>query len=80
MERIKVVYKNNGEITFNAPDGAYNDIIKLVMSEEPPKFISSLEGSIYKFCLSLRGVLFVSLERENETTENKPYFGFVDKH
>lgn len=80
MERIKVVYKNNAEITFNAPDGVCNDIIRLIMSEQPPEFISSLEGSIYKFCLSLKGILFISLEKEDKTTESNHSFGFVDKH
>ena len=80
MERIKVIYNNNAEITFNASNGVYNDIVSLIMSEKPPEFISSLEGSIYKFCLSLKGILFISLEKENENNENKPYFCFVEKH
>lgn len=79
MEKIRVIYRNNSEVEFNAPDGAYNDIVRLVMAEEPPEYISSLEGSIYKFCLSLKGVLFISLEKANETSENKPCFGFITK-
>lgn len=80
MEKIKVVYKNNAEITFNASDGTYKELVALVMNSNPPEFVSSLDGSIYKFCLSLKGVRFISLEKENETTESKLSFGFVEKH
>lgn len=75
MEKIKVVYKPCTEIEFEAPDGAYNDITRLLFSEKPPKVISSLDGSIYKFCLSLEDIAFISLEREDKT-EDRAKVGF----
>lgn len=76
MEKIKIVYRQNTEIVFDAPDGAYNDITSLLLSKEPPKFVSSLNGSPYKFCLSLENVLFVSLEKVDTKEPDKIRFGF----
>ena len=76
MEKIKVVYRQNTEVVFDAPDGAYNDITGLLLSKEPPRFVSSLNGSPYKFCLSLQDVLYVSLEKSDTKEPEKIKFGF----
>lgn len=76
MERIKVIYKPHTEVVFDAPDGAYNDITNLLMAEQRPTFVSSLSGSVYKFCLSLEDILFVSLEKTDIKEPEKIRVGF----
>ena len=76
MEKIKVVYKPCTEVVFDAPDGAYNDIVQLLLSEEPPRFASSLNGSIYKFALSLEDIVFISLEKDESKNNQEIKFGF----
>lgn len=76
MEKIKVVYKPCTEVVFDAPDGAYNDIVGLLLSEETPRFASSLNGSIYKFALSLEDIVFISLEKDEPKNNQEIKFGF----
>ena len=76
MEKIKVVYKPCTEVVFDAPDGAYNDIVQLLLSQDPPKFASSLNGSIYKFALSLEDIVFISFEKGEQKNNQETRFGF----
>lgn len=76
MERIKVVYSQNQEIVFEAPDGAYNDIVRLLLPADRPDYVSGVDGSPYKFCVSLKDIVFIGLEKADTKEQNRGKVGF----
>ena len=59
VERVRVIYKSGAVNEIVGSDGTYRAIVRELGKREPAKFVRSAERSIYKYMVSLEGVIGV---------------------